>query len=223
MDSLTVVDTFGVCSPQGFAQLVRSMKERVRKPLEVHCHNDFGLAVANTISGVAEGGEVVQVTVNGIGERMGNASLEQTVMALQLLYGVETGIKLGRLRDLSRLVREVTHQNLPSNAPIVGDNVFRTESGIIAGWWSRVEPQGMPLEMLPFKPQLVGHDGMEVVLGKKSGRDSIYYVANKLGIVIPDIAVGVILQRVKEKAEAEKRSISQDEFQQIVHDCRSTK
>lgn len=223
MDSLTVVDTFGVCSPQGFAQLVRSMKGHVRKPLEVHCHNDFGLAVANTISGVAEGAEVVHATVNAIGERMGNASLEQTVMALQLLYGVETGIKLEKLRDLSRLVRQVTHQNVASNAPIVGDNVFRTESGIIAGWWSKVEPQGMPLEMLPFLPELVGHDGMEVVLGKKSGRDSIYYVARKLGIVIPEFAVDGILQRVKEKAEAEKRAICQDEFRQIVQDYHTTK
>jgi isopropylmalate/homocitrate/citramalate synthase len=223
MDSLTVVDTFGVCSPQGFAQLVRSMKKRVKKPLEVHCHNDFGLAVANTISGAAEGAKVVHVTVNAIGERMGNASLEQTVMALQLLYGVETGIRLEKLRELSHLVRQVTHQNVALNAPIVGDNVFTTESGIIAGWWSRVEPQGMPLEILPFKPKLVGHQGMEVVLGKKSGRDSISYVARKLGIAIPEAAVDRILQGVKEKAETEKREISQDEFRQIVRDYSATK
>ena len=216
MDSLAVVDTFGVCSPQGFAQLVRAIKERVRKPVEVHCHNDFGLAVANTISGVAEGAEVIHTTVNAIGERMGNASLEQTVMALQLLYGVGSGIKLDKLRGLSKLVEQVTGQKVPVNAPIVGDNVFKTESGIISGWWSRVEAQDMPLEIFPFVPELVGHERVEIVLGKKSGRDSIYYVAKKLGLTIPESAVEEILQKVKTTSEANKRELAQEEFLQIV-------
>jgi len=216
MDSLAVVDTFGVCSPQGFAQLVRAIKERVRKPVEVHCHNDFGLAVANTISGVAEGAEVIHTTVNAIGERMGNASLEQTVMALQLLYGVGSGIKLDKLRGLSKLVEQVTGQKVPVNAPIVGDNVFKTESGIISGWWSRVEAQDMPLEIFPFVPELVGHERVEILLGKKSGRDSIYYVAKKLGLTIPESAVEEILQKVKTTSEANKRALAQEEFLQIV-------
>ena len=216
MDSLTVVDTFGVCSPPGFAQLVRAMKKRVKKPLEVHCHNDFGLAVANTISGVAEGADVVHTTVNGIGERMGNASLEQTIMSLQLLYGVKSSIKLEKLRGLSKLVEQVTGQNVPVNAPIVGDNAFKTESGIITGWWSRLEPQNMPLEIFPFLPQLVGHEPIGILLGKKSGRDSIFYVARKLGLTIPEGSVDAILERVKTTAEAKKRTITQDEFLEIV-------
>jgi isopropylmalate/homocitrate/citramalate synthase len=216
MDSLAVVDTFGVCSPQGFAQLVRAIKERVKKPVEVHCHNDFGLAVANTISGVAEGAEVIHTTVNAIGERMGNASLEQTAMALQLLYGISCGIKLEKLRGLSKLVEQVTGQNVPVNAPIVGDNVFKTESGIITGWWSKVEAQDMPLEIFPFTPGLVGHERVEILLGKKSGRDSICYVAKKLGLTIPESAIEEILQKVKTTSEAKKRALAQEEFVQIV-------
>ena len=216
MDSLTVVDTFGVCSSQGFASLVRSLKERVKKPLEVHCHNDFGLAVANTIAGVAEGAEVVHTTVNAIGERMGNASLEQTMMALQLLYGVKSGIKLEKLRGLSKLVEQVSGQKVPVNAPVVGDNVFKTESGIITGWWSRAESLNMPLEVFPFLPELVGHDPVRILLGKKSGRDSIYYMAKKLGLTIPEAAVDEVLQKVKTVAEANKRVLTQDEFLQIV-------
>lgn len=216
MDSLTVVDTFGVCSPPGFARLVRTIRKRIRKPLEVHCHNDFGLAVANTIAGVEEGAEVVHTTVNAIGERCGNASLEQTVMALRLLYGVKCGVKFEKLRALSKLVEQVTGQRLPLNAPIVGDNIFNTESGIITGWWSRLEPANMPLEIFPFLPRLVGHDQIGILLGKKSGRDSIYYMAKKMGLTISESAVDEILQKVKITAEANKRVLTKIEFLQIV-------
>jgi isopropylmalate/homocitrate/citramalate synthase len=218
MDSLTVVDTFGVCSPEGYAQLVRNLKKRVKEPLEIHCHNDFGLGVANTIAGVMEGGEVIHTTINGIGERTGNASMEQTVMALQLLYGVKSGIKLERLRSLSKLVEKVTGQKLPVNSPIVGDNDFKTESGIITGWWSRLEPQNMPLEIFPFLPELVGQDGIGILLGKKSGRDSITYMGKKLGLTIPDTAIDGILLKVKAIADSNKRVVSQEEFMHIVRD-----
>jgi isopropylmalate/homocitrate/citramalate synthase len=222
MDSLTVVDTCGVCSPQGYAQLVRNIKKRVKKPLEVHCHNDFGLAVANTIAGVAEGAQVIHTTVNGIGERTGNASLEQTVMALKMLYGVNSNVRLEKLRSLSKLIQEVTGQKLPLNAPVVGDNIFKTESGIITGWWSKVEPQNMPLEVFPFLPEVVGHEGVEILLGKKSGRDSIFYVARKLGITLPEVAVDEILQKVKMAAEAKKRVVTQQEFLEIVRGAKSS-
>jgi isopropylmalate/homocitrate/citramalate synthase len=216
MDSLTIVDTFGVCSPPGFANLVRTIKKRVRKPIEVHCHNDFGLAVANTLAGVEEGAEVVHTTVNGIGERMGNASLEQTVMALQLLCAVKTGVRTERLRNLSKLVEEVTGLQVPLNAPVVGDNIFKTESGIISGWWSRLEPLNMPLEMLPFLPTVVGHDGVEILLGKKSSKDSVNYVAQRLGITISETAIDEVLQKVKTTAEANKRVLTREEFFGIV-------
>jgi isopropylmalate/homocitrate/citramalate synthase len=221
MDSLTVVDTFGVCSPHGFGVLVRALRKRVKKPLEVHCHNDFGLAVANTIAGIAAGAEVVHTTVNSIGERMGNASLEQTVMALTLLYGVKSSVRFHKLKALSKLVEQITGQNVPVNAPIVGDNSFKTESGIITGWWSKAASQNMPLEVLPFLPQLVGQEPVGILLGKKSGRDSIHYVANKLGLTVSDPTVDEILRRVKIKAETEKRVITDEEFLQILDQVRS--
>ncbi|MEM3464603.1 MAG: pyruvate carboxyltransferase, partial [Candidatus Bathyarchaeia archaeon] len=152
MDSLVVVDTFGVCSPDAIRYFVRKIKERVNKPLEIHCHNDFGLAVANTIAAVTEGVEIVHTTVNAIGERVGNASIDEVAMALKLLYGVETGIKYEKLRELSKLVEKLSKIKMPPNKPIVGDNAFVTESGIIAGWWTRLEKLNMPLEMFPFLP-----------------------------------------------------------------------
>lgn len=221
MDSLTVVDTMGVCSPQGFASLVRALKKKIRKPLEAHCHNDFGLAVANTIAGVGEGAEVIHTTVNAIGERMGNASLEQTVLALRLLYGVKCGVKLEKLVGLSRLVEEVTGQKVPVNAPVVGTNIFKTESGIITGWWAKSESKNKPLEVFPFLPKLVGHNPVEILLGKKSGRDSVFYVGRKLGLAIPETAADEILEKVKTTAEAHKRALTQEEFVRIVQDAKS--
>jgi len=216
MDSLVVADTFGVCSPHAIHYFVRKLKERVKKPLEIHCHNDFGLAVANTISAVAAGAEIVHTTVNGIGERAGNASLAEVVMALELLYGVKTGMKTEKLRKLSKVVEKMTRVKMPQNRPIVGDNIFTVESGIIAGWWSRLEKMGMPLEMLPFLPSFVGHDSVKIVLGKKSGKDSIVYKMEKLGLKVPEDKLEQILEAVKTYSEEKKRVLTDEEFKRIV-------
>jgi isopropylmalate/homocitrate/citramalate synthase len=216
MDSLVVVDTFGVCSPQAIHYFVSKIKEKVDKPLEIHCHNDFGLAVANTLSAVTAGVEIVHTTVNAIGERVGNASLDEVAMALELLYGVKTGIKFEKLRALSKLVEELSGVKMPPNKPIVGDNVYTTESGIIAGWWARLEKLNMPLEMFPFVPSFVGHDKVRVVLGKKSGKDSIIYKLNELGLKAPEDKVEQILEAVKTYSEQKKRVLTDHEFIEIV-------
>lgn len=211
MDSLVVADTFGVCTPHAIAHFVRLIRKRIRKPIEIHCHNDFGLAVSNTVAALAAGASTVHTTVNSIGERMGNASLEQTVMALKILYGVETGVRMDKLRELAKLVEECSGLRMPPNAPVVGDNIFTTESGIVAGWWSRLEDLNMPLEMLPFTPELVNHEPFKVVIGKKSGRESIMYAAKKLGVSVTDEKIDEILPRVKEKSIQMKRALTNDE------------
>ncbi len=212
MDALVLADTFGVLNPEATGYFVRKMQSLLRKPIEIHAHNDFGLGVANAIAAVKAGARVVHATVNGIGERTGNPSLEETVMALKLLYGVETNVKLEKLRGLSKLVSRLSGVAVPPQKPIVGDDIFTVESGIITGWWSRVEKLGMPLEMYPFVPELVGHDGVRIVLGKKSGRDSIAYVAEKHGIKLEDRQVDSLLNLVKERAIALKRPVTEAEF-----------
>ena len=216
MDSLVLVDTFGVCSPHAIAHFVGKVRKLVDEPLEIHVHNDFGLAVANTITAVLNGADVVQVSVNGIGERTGNASLEQTVMALGLLYHMKTNVKFDKLVKLSRAVQEFSRVKLPPQAPVVGDGIFTIESGIIAGWWSRVEESGIPLEVFPFVPELVGHDPVRIVLGKKSGRESITYKARKLGITLREAQVDFILQKVKSASMLRKRALSDEEFTEMV-------
>lgn len=216
MDSLVVADTFGVMNPQAYAHFVKKIKEVTKKPVEIHAHNDFGLGVANTLAGLGAGAEVAHVTVNGLGERSGNASLEELAVALEMLYGVKTNIELERLRDLSKLVEGLSGVMLTPQKAVVGDRLFETESGIIAGWWSRVEKLGMPLEMFPFLPSVVGQDPVKIAIGKKSGRDSVFYKADKLGLKVDETKVDNILVALKEEAIRRKRTLSDQEFSQIV-------
>jgi isopropylmalate/homocitrate/citramalate synthase len=130
-------------------------------------------------------------------------------------------VKLEKLLGLSRLVEQATGKKALVNAPIVGKNIFKTESGIVTGWWAKSEAHAMPLEVFPFLPELVGHDPVEILLGKKSGRDSIFYVGEKFGLAIPENAVDSILEKVKTTAEANKRALTKEEFIQIVRDAKS--
>jgi isopropylmalate/homocitrate/citramalate synthase len=212
MDSLVVADTFGVMNPEACTYFISKIKKMTNKPVEIHAHNDFGLGVANTIAGLAAGAEAAHVSVNGIGERSGNASLEELATSLKMLYGVETDLKFEKLRELSKLVQELSGVKVPPQKPIVGDGLFTTESGIIAGWWRRLEELGMTLEMFPFLPASVGHDAVKVVLGKKSGKDSIMYAAKKLNLKINEKQIDSILTNVKEEAISKKRTLTDQEF-----------
>ena len=127
---VNVPDTVGVYSPTRMHELIGALAPEVPAPLDVHCHNDFGLAVANTIAAVEAGASQVQVTVNGIGERAGNADLAQTVMVLEAILGVSTGVETRRLVETSRLVSRYTGIALPPNQPVVGENAFSHESGL---------------------------------------------------------------------------------------------
>lgn len=216
MDALALADTFGVLAPEATGYFVKKMRNMLKKPIEIHAHNDFGLGVANTIAAIKAGAEVAHVTVNGIGERTGNTSLEETAMALRFLYGTKTNVKLEKLRSLSRLVREASGVEVPPQKPIVGDDIFTVESGIIAGWWRRLEKLGMPLEMYPFLPQLVGHNEVKVIMGKKSGRDSVAYMAEKLGLKVDEMEVDKILLAAKQFAIDNKRPLTEKEFVSLV-------
>lgn len=216
MDSYVLVDTFGVCLPGAMRYLVDQIKKEMDKPIEVHCHNDFGLAVANSLAAVERGVEIVHTTVNGIGERSGGAALEEVAAALEVLYGIETGIDLARLRKLSKLVEKTSLIRMPPQKPVVGDNTFVTESGIIAGWWNKAK-NTKPLEVFPIRPDLLGGEEIQIALGKKSGRDSIIYKIEELGQKTPsDEKIGKILEKVKTTSERKKRVLTNEEFIAII-------
>ncbi|NQT52101.1 pyruvate carboxyltransferase, partial [bacterium] len=134
MDALALVDTFGGVSPSAMTYLVRKVKERVNVPLETHFHDDFGCGTANTLLALAAGCEVAHVTVSGIGERCGNASLEETALALKTMYAAKTNIRYEKLYGLSKLVQKLAGIQMPTNAAIVGDRVYEVESGIVVSW-----------------------------------------------------------------------------------------
>lgn len=216
MDSYVLVDTFGVCTPEAITYLVRRLRKRIDKPIEIHFHNDFGLAVANSIAGIMAGAEIVHTTINGIGERSGSAAFEETAAALEILYGVKTGMDFRKLRSLSKLVEETSNIAVPPQKPIVGSNLFTTESGIIAGWWDRAKDV-KPLEVFPFNPEFLGFGNVDVALGKGSGKASIIYRLRGLGIEKPsDNKIEEILLKVKTKSEEAKRLLVDEEFRSIV-------
>ena len=216
MDSLAVADTFGVMNPEAMAHLIRRVARVTKKPVEVHAHNDFGLAVANSISAVLAGATVIHTTVNGIGERSGNTSLEEFVMASRLLYGLQTNVKPEKLRQLSLLVQDLSGVKLPPQKPVSGSGIFKVESGIMVGWWRRLNKLNMPLEMFPFLPGLVGQEPITVAIGKKSGKDSILFLAEENGLRLSETEVDTILTKVKQVSIAKKANLTNEEFLSIA-------
>jgi len=220
MDALNVVDTFGALSPEGMAELVMMLKNAFRVPIEVHTHNDFGLAVANTIAAVKAGAEVVHTTVNGLGERSGNASFEETAMCLKVLYGQEIDLDFSRFKELSDAVEKASGVKKAPNKPIVGNELFSIESGIVAGWWKTLEKKNRALTMFPYHWTLVGQDPPRIVLGKKSGLASVLYWAEKLGIALSEEEARKILIEVKNTSIRKKGLLTEKEFKAIVEKVR---
>lgn len=216
MDSLALVDTFGVLSPQAAAFMARKVRERIDQPLEAHFHMDFSMGVANTVTAVANGVGTVQVSVTGIGERAGNTPLEDTVLALKTMYGIESNIDFSKLYGLSRVVRDAARVPVPPNRGIVGDRLFHVESGIIATWVKNVGSEHLT-EAFPFRPELVGQTGPEIVLGKGSGLDSVLIWLDKLNLgTATEEEATEILQEVKATSLQKKGLLTEDDFATIA-------
>ena len=222
MDAFTLVDTFGVLSPHGARYFTQKVKERVDKPLEIHFHSDFGLGVANTIMAVLAGAEVIHSTVTGIGERAGNTPMEETVLALLTMYGIDVGIDYGKLNELSKLVREVSGTEIPESRPFIGDGAYTIESGIPAAWYKNVYEEH-PTTLFPVRPEFVGHGGPQIVMGKKSGIDSVGIWAHRLGIELDEEETLAVLAQVKLRSHDLKRVITEDEFKEIVEKVKAGK
>jgi len=216
MDALALVDTFGGVSPSAMGYLVRKVKERIKVPIETHFHDDFGCGTANTLLALAAGCEVAHVTVNGIGERCGNASLQEVALALKAMYDTKTSIRYEKLFGLSKLVQEICGYKLPTNTPIVGDRVFEIESGIIVSWFRNCGLEH-PLELFPYHWDWMGQSGPKILLGKKSGLDTVRHYLELLGRPVPDNdKLMAILVALKEAALSKKGLLEVAEFEAIV-------
>jgi isopropylmalate/homocitrate/citramalate synthase len=215
MDALTLADSFGGCTPEAIGMVVRKLKQRFNKPIEIHCHEDFGLGVANTISALANGASVAHVTVTGTGERAGNVPLEDTVMALRCLYDIDLGIKTEKFYELSKLVQQLGGFQVPPNRPIVGDWLYYIESGIVSMFHRRCK-QVEPLEYIPFAPEMVGRPGVDIALGKGSGQANVEEHLERRHTQATAQQVDAILARVKQLSIEKKALLTGAEFDKIV-------
>jgi methanogen homocitrate synthase len=213
VDRIHIADTVGAINPYGMDFLVRELRSHLKVDIAMHCHNDFGLALSNSIAGLLAGGNAISTTVNGIGERAGNTSLEELIMALLMVYGVDLGFNIKVFYELSKLVEELTHMKIPDNKPIVGRNVFRHESGIHVD--AVIEE---PLTYEPFLPELIGHH-RRIVLGKHSGCRAVKAKLQECGIEVTRDELCEIVEQVKMQRE-EGKYINDKLFNKIVKSIR---
>ncbi len=198
MDSLNVPDTVGIMIPKTTAKLIEEIKTVVSVPISIHCHNDFGLATANSLAAVEAGAAQVHVAVNGLGERAGNASLEEVAMALHVIYKYKTGINSRLLYSTSRMVSSLTGVAVQVNKALVGENAFAHESGI--------HTRGVtekPLTFEPIDPAVVGRT-RKLVAGKLAGTRGIKAELEDVGIHPTEEQLKEIVQRVKELGDKGK-------------------
>ncbi|MEA5508212.1 homocitrate synthase [Crocosphaera sp. UHCC 0190] len=203
-------DTVGILDPLTTGQKVGKLVKSLSMPIEMHTHNDFGLATANALAGLQAGAISVNTTVNGLGERAGNAALEEMIMTLKQLYKVDLAMDTSRLRELSQLVIKASGVALPPWKAIVGDNIFAHESGIHA--------HGVlqnPQTYEPFSPDEVGWE-RRLVVGKHSGRHLLANVLNQHGISLNRDESQVVLDAVRHLSVQMKRSLTVEELLDLV-------
>ena len=208
---VVVVDTIGVCGPEAVEFLVRLVRQWVGDsvPVHFHGHNDFGLATASAIAAVRAGAQWIQGTINGMGERAGNADIAEIALALRCLYDVPVELHLEKIRQVSEFVQQTAGYTVDAWKPVVGDNLFVRESGAVASQFH------IPEAIEPFAAELVGAR-RAIVLGKKSGLDSIVLKCRELGLEIPEAQRGAVLAAVKNKGAEKRGLVTDSEFRGII-------
>jgi len=211
---VVLVDTIGVCTPEAAEFLVNWTRDWTGKgvPIHWHGHNDFGLATAVAIAAVRGGATWIHGTVNGMGERAGNADIAEVALALQALYDIPVEMNLQRIREVSEFVRQAGRYELEGWKPLIGSNLFMRESGAVASQFH------IPEAIEPYAAEIVGAR-RGIVLGKKSGLDSIRLKAEELGMELPESQCAAVLARVKAKSIAEGRLVTDEEFRVIIESC----
>ena len=217
-DRLRYCDTVGIMEPFAVHDQVKVLTSAVGIPVEMHTHNDFGMAVANALAGIRAGATFVDTTVNGLGERAGNAALEEVVMALKHLLKIAPGVDTTKLRRLSELVARASARDIPIWKAIVGMNVFAAESGIHADGLLK-----NPITYEAFSPDEVGLE-RQILIGKHSGAHAIKNKFDReFGITLSDDLAALVLERIRRKAVEAKRALFDKELMMIYEEVTGTK
>jgi isopropylmalate/homocitrate/citramalate synthase len=208
---VVVVDTLGIAGPEAVADLVGKTVEWVGPdvPVHFHGHNDFGLATAAAVAAVRAGATWIHGTINGMGERAGNANLGEVALTLSAVYGVESNLRLDRIRAVSERVQELSGYALEPWKPVTGETLFRRESGAVASQFH--DPQSIE----PYSSELVAAE-RGIVLGKKSGLDSIRIKAEELSLDVPEDGRAAHLAKVKQLGTGKRGLVSDDEFRELA-------
>ncbi len=205
-------DTLGILTPSDTYDRIKQLIDTVGLPVEMHTHNDFGMATANAIAGVQAGASFLSTTVMGIGERTGNSPLEEVTMAAKHLLKIDMGIDTARLREIAEYVARASGREIPAWKPIVGQNCFAHEAGIhtdgVMKFLSNYEP---------YSPEEVGMS-RKIIIGKHSGRSTIKQSLSARGINVDDEAAAAILEIVRATSVSLKRSLSENELAYIYQD-----
>ena len=209
---VVVVDTLGIATPEAAAYLVGEVSDRLGSEIPVHWHghDDFGLATAAAVAAVQAGATWIHGTVNGMGERAGNADLGEVALALEALYGIPTRFRHDRARELSRLVQELSETPLAAWKPVTGENLFTRESGAVAAQFHD------PPAIEPYSSDVVGAS-RGIVLGKKSGIDSIRIKLAELGLDVPEDRQPDLLEAVKALGTKKRGLVSDAEFRRLAN------
>lgn len=209
-DEIVLVDTLGVATPEAMGHMTKLVKSWVDVPIGIHCHNDFGLALACTIACLKEGADSAHVTVNGLGEKTGNTDIAELAIALHGLYGIETNLKLEELYGLSKLVEDITKIPVSPIRPVVGDKIFTRESGLVVA-----QMLAYPPSVEGYAPEVVGRQ-REVSYGKKSGKKSIEYALEQVNIELANDKIGILLDEVKKLSVQKKGSVTLEEIKSMA-------
>jgi isopropylmalate/homocitrate/citramalate synthase len=210
-DEVVIVDTLGVATPETMFYLTQKLREWVKVPIMTHCHSDFGMATACTFSSLKAGAECAHVTINGLGEKTGNADLAETVLAAKL-YGIDFSVNMKKIYQASKMVEKMTKIPISPLKPVVGDFVFKRESGVTAA-----QVIAYPPSVEPYSPELLGRE-REVLLSKKSGKKSVEFKLEKIHVKATSEQTDEILRRVKELGVQKKGILSDEEFKTLVNE-----
>lgn len=212
VDRVRLTDTTGAASPLAIKYLVRKAADITHLPIEIHCHDDFGLATANVLAGLEAGASVASTAFNGMGERAGNAATEEVALALRILYNVDLGLKLENFYETSLLLQEISGIKMQKHKAVVGETALAQEAGaIVAGWLIN------PFTAEPYLPEVVGQT-TKVLLGKWSGKASVAWKLKHLGITANDEQIVKITTLVKDEAERTQSVLSDDALRKICRD-----
>ena len=210
-DEVSVVDTIGVCSPEAVEWLIGEVSSWVGPdiPIHWHGHNDFGMATASAVAAVRGGARWIQGTINGMGERAGNADICEVALALQCLYDMPVELDLSRAREASKVVQKAGGYNVDGWKPVVGEFLYTRESGAVANQFH------IPQAIEPYSAEIVDAE-RRIVLGKKSGLSNVKLKGEELGLDIPEDKRAGVLAEVKDLGTKNARLVTDEEFRNIV-------